>query len=206
MEELIIVATIHLLAVMSPGPDFALVLKNSLSSGKTTGRYTSLGVGLGIGVHVLYSLVGIALIISQSAILFTIIKYLGAGYLIYIGVKSVTAKKKKDLDSIGDNVKKKSIHNLSALKQGFVTNVLNPKATLFFLSVFTQVIDPNTSSLLRALYGLEMIIATTLWFSVVTIIMTREPVRRVYKKAETTIDRVFGLILIILGISVGVSR
>ena len=86
MNEFLIVAGAHLLAVMSPGPDFALVLKMSMVNGRHAAIMGSLGVAMGILVHVLYSLVGIALIVSQSIVLFNAIKLLGAAYLIWIGV------------------------------------------------------------------------------------------------------------------------
>lgn len=86
------VALIHLLAVISPGPDFIMITRNSLIYSRRTGIYSAIGLGLGILVHVTYSLVGIGLLISKSILLFNTIKYLGAAYLIYIGYKSITAK------------------------------------------------------------------------------------------------------------------
>ena len=84
LNEFLIVIIATFFAVISPGPDFAMVLKQSITYGKKSSIYTSIGIGLGIGVHVIYTLLGIGLIISKSIILFTIIKFLGAGYLIYI--------------------------------------------------------------------------------------------------------------------------
>ncbi len=93
----------------------------------------------------------------------------------------------------------------SALKQGFLTNVLNPKVTLFFLSLFTQVISPATSSTMKLLYGAEMIIATFLWFSLVATLMTQKPVIAVYNKIKYLIDRAFGVILIAFGLKVALG-
>ena len=95
LPEFFAIALLHLLAVMSPGPDFVLMSKNSLVYSRKTGVATSLGLALGIVVHIIYSLVGIGLIISKSIILFSTIKILGAGYLIYIGLKSLKSKRKK---------------------------------------------------------------------------------------------------------------
>src|SRR3990167_6853963 len=86
------VALIHFLAVISPGPDFIMILRNSLIYSRKKGMFSAVGLGLGIMVHIIYSLVGIGLLISQSIVLFNIIKFLGAGYLIYIGVKSLLSK------------------------------------------------------------------------------------------------------------------
>ena len=81
LPEFLTIAGIHLLAVMSPGPDFAMIVRNSLVYSKKTAIYSSLGLAAGILVHVTYSLVGIGLIISQSILLFSVIKFFGAGYL-----------------------------------------------------------------------------------------------------------------------------
>ncbi len=87
MNELLLIATIHILGAASPGPDLALVLKNSLESGRKAGIYSALGIALGIAVHVSYSVLGLAVLISKSILLFNIIKLIGAAYLIYIGSK-----------------------------------------------------------------------------------------------------------------------
>lgn len=134
LPVILTVAMVHLLAVMSPGPDFVMITRNSLVYSRKTGMYSAIGLGFGILVHVIYSLVGIGLIISQSIVLFTIIKFLGAGYLIYLGYKSITSKSTK-LD-LQDNVQKKDISPMKAVNVGFLTNVLNPKATLFFFESF----------------------------------------------------------------------
>ncbi len=91
--SLIAIATLsHLLAVISPGPDFVMALKNSLTYSRKTGIYTALGFGIGIGVHIVYSFAGLAVIISQSEVVFLIIKYLGAAYLFYIGIRALLEK------------------------------------------------------------------------------------------------------------------
>jgi RhtB (resistance to homoserine/threonine) family protein len=204
MQELLIVAGAHLLAVASPGPDLAVVLKNSLSSGKRAGIYTSIGISMGIMVHVMYSIVGLAVIISRSVLIFNFIKMIGALYLIWIGLKALRSKKSTE-EELSDIKLYTTLSKKGALKQGFLTNVLNPKATLFFLSLFTQVINVNTSAQIKAVYGLEMVLATFLWFSVVTMFMTRKPVRLAYRKVRHHIDRVFGVVLVGLGLKVALS-
>ncbi len=132
LAEFITVAVIHLLAVMSPGPDFAMISRNSLVYLRKSGIYSAIGLALGILVHVTYSLVGIGFIISKSIVLFSIIKFLGAGYLIFIGYKSLKAKPRKiDKDQL---LKSNDLDKFTAIQMGFLTNALNPKATLFFLS------------------------------------------------------------------------
>jgi RhtB (resistance to homoserine/threonine) family protein len=202
MNELLIVAGAHLLAVMSPGPDLALILKLSLVNNRKTAIYASAGIALGIAVHVTYSLLGIALIISQSILVFNIIKLLGAAYLIWIGIKSLLAKKGPNTSQEKPEQK---LSKFVSFKSGLLTNLLNPKATLFFLSLFTQVIGPDTSTLIKAAYGAEMIVATFIWFSLVALLMTKQSVRKKFVNIQHHISRFFGLALIALGLKVAFS-
>lgn len=187
---------------MSPGPDFVMVAKNSISISRKAGLYTSIGLGFGISIHVLYSLIGIGLIISKSILLYSIIKYLGAAYLLYIGIKALRAQKS---DILIETHGAQDITPLKAIRIGFLTNVLNPKATLFFLSLFTLVINPETSIGIQILYGLEMCLMTTIWFSLVSLFLSQDKVKRQFLRIGHYFERVMGGILIALGIKVALS-
>jgi len=203
LTEFLTVALLHLLAVISPGPDFAVVSKNSLVYSRKAGIFCSIGVGLGILIHVTYSLIGIGFIISRSILLFSIIKYLGAGYLIYIGYKSIKSKK----NLMANQVKiKKQVSPWQSFKTGFLTNALNPKATLFFLSLFTLVIKTSTPLWLKLIYGAEMSIVTFLWFSIVAIILSHQSVKRRFFGVQHHVERFMGAVLIALGIKVALSH
>ncbi len=195
------VALIHLLAVMSPGPDFIMVVKNSLSHSRRSGIYSAVGLGLGITVHVTYCLLGIALIISRSILIFSIIKYIGAAYLLYIGIKSLRAKPHEEAIAVGEHAKV-DLTKLQALRMGFLTNVTNPKATLFFLSLFTLVIHPGTPLVVKLIMGSEMVLATMAWFSIVTVIVSHRLVRNRIGKIQHYLEKFMGGVLILFGIVV----
>jgi RhtB (resistance to homoserine/threonine) family protein len=199
----ITVAIVHLLAVMSPGPDFILTTQNSIMYSRRTGIFTAIGLGLGILVHVIYSLVGIGLIISQSVILFTVIKYVGAAYLIYIGIKSLLSKKSTAQTLTGHE--KADLNPLTAVKMGFITNVTNPKATLFFLSLFTLVITPETPFLLKVLMGIEMSLATAVWFASIAWLFSHSIILKRISTIQPVVEKCMGAILIALGIKVALS-
>ncbi len=205
LAEFMTIAVLHLLAVISPGPDFLMVSRNSFSYSRRTGVYSSIGLALGILVHVTYSLVGIGLVISKSIVLFSIIKYLGAGYLIYIGIKALTSKPRQD-SGIELAQAKQDLTRSAAIKMGFLTNALNPKATLFFLAIFTQVIQPTTPMALKALYGLEMSLMTFVWFSFVAIVLSNPIIQKPFIKFGSYIDKTMGGLLILLGIKVAISN
>ena len=203
MEYIAIISTvsvIHILAVISPGPDFIVAVKHSLSYSRKTGIWTAFGFGAGITIHVLYCVAGLAVLISQSIIIFNIVKYLGAAYLIYIGIKSIISKTSNV--EVEAQKKKEYISNFKALKIGFFTNVLNPKATLFFLSIFTMVISPDTPKSIIAILSFIMIFNTILWFSLVSIFFTQKRIIKIYSKFQKVFNKIFGALLIAIGIKV----
>ncbi|WP_427982430.1 LysE family transporter [Agarivorans sp.] len=196
--EFLTVVVVHLLAVASPGPDLAVVLKNSISLGRRSAIYTSIGVGCGILVHVCYSVLGIGLIISQSIWLFNIIKWMGAAYLIWIGIQGLRAKQRQMPELAASQELKLS--DRRAFISGFMTNGLNPKATLFFLSLFTVVIQTSTPLAVQLGYGLYMVVATMLWFCMVSWLFSTERVRRKFMQVGHWFDRTMGVVLVSLGI------
>ncbi len=191
---------IHLLAVMSPGPDFFMLVRNALTYSRKTGIYTAIGFGLGIGIHVLYSVIGLGVIIAKSVVIYSVIKYVGAAYLVYIGIQSFRSH--NDKLELEETVAKVDISPLKAIRIGFLTNVLNPKATLFFLSLFTIVIGPNTSIQMVSFLGIIMMVNTTLWFSLLAFLITHSKILPLFEKYQNVFNKVFGGILIAVGIKV----
>jgi RhtB (resistance to homoserine/threonine) family protein len=204
MSAFLTVAIIHFLAVVSPGPDFAIVTKNSLAHTRKAGVWTAAGVGLGLGVHTTYSLLGIGLVISQSILLFNIIKYVGAAYLIYIGVRALLSKKHVSIDT-DEQTRTSALSARSAFMQGFLCNVLNPKATLFMLALFTQVIDQSTPLFIQGIYGAYMSVATFVWFSTLASVFSMHHVRSAVRRVQHRIEQIMGVFLIGLGLKVALS-
>lgn len=198
LTQFITVAVVHLLAVASPGPDFAIVVRQSITYGKKTALITSLGVGAGILIHVLYSLLGIGVIVSQSLMLFTVMKIAGACYLMFIGFKALRTKKVQL--TFSEKKKDNTPTAAKAFWTGFLTNGLNPKATLFFLSLFTVVIDPTTPLTIQGMYGVYMAIATAAWFAMVSLLFGQQRVRTLFNQLGHWFERLMGLSLFLLGI------
>lgn len=198
------VALVHLLAAMSPGPDFIMAVRNSLTYSRKTGIWTAVGFGLGIGVHISYCVAGLAVIISKSILVFSTIKLFGAGYLIYIGLKSFFSKSSHI--EIKQEETKEDISSLSAVKMGFLTNVLNPKVTLFFLGLFTLVISPDVPKSVLLVASAIMMINTVLWFSLVALFFTQKRVRSVFERFQNTFSKLFGGLLILLGLKVALLK
>jgi len=205
LSAFLTVVVVHLLAVISPGPDFAMVTRNSLIYSRRAGVFTAAGLGLGIGVHVAYSLMGIGLVISRSVVLFSIIKWVGAAYLIYLGYTSLRSKRNSAAVEETAAVSAEALSDLRAMRIGFLTNVLNPKATLFFLALFTQVIDPATPLWVQLVYGIEMMWATALWFSLVALTFSNAYLKSKIQSVQHYIERVTGAVLIALGLKLALA-
>lgn len=204
--EFFTVALIHLLAVASPGPDFAVVVRESVAHGRRAGTWTALGVGSAIFLHVGYSLLGIGLIVSQSILLFNVLKWLAAAYLLYIGFKALRARAADPADSAAVDTPMAQRSARSAYVAGFMTNGLNPKATLFFLSLFTVVINPHTPLLVQAAYGAYLAFATAFWFCLVALLFSQARVRAGFTRMGHWFDRAMGAVLIALGVKIAFTQ
>jgi len=202
MTELIVVVTITLLAVISPGPDFAMVTRNSLMLSRRSGVLTACGIGLGVTVHVSYTLLGVGLLIRQSPWLFDAIKLIGAIYLIYVGAKMLTTK----AGSVQADTCVAPLSDLAALRTGFLTNALNPKTTVFIVSLFMQAVRPDTPLHVQIGYGLFIALAHAGWFSLVAVCFSADAVRDRLLSLRHWIDRTFGVLLVGFGIMLAVAR
>jgi len=202
MTELIAVITITLLAVISPGPDFAMVTRNSLMLSRRAGVLTALGIGLGVLVHVTYTLVGVGLLIQQSLWLFNAIKLVGAAYLVYLGLKMLLAK---PAGALADSAVA-PLSDMAALRTGFLTNVLNPKTTVFIVSLFMQVVRPDTPLAVQIGYGAFISVAHMAWFALVALCFSAGAVRDRLLAVRHWIDRAFGGLLVGFGVLLAVAR
>ncbi len=197
---------IFTLALASPGPDFVIAVRNSISYSRVAGIFTAIGFAAGVMVHVTYTLFGLATLIAQSVLLFNLIKYMGAAYLFYIGIQSLRSK---GFDSDQSNInekRKKTITPLQCLWSGFLTNLLNPKTTLFFLAIFSQFISPQTPIYIQAFYGMTCVVITGIWFSLVAVILTQDKIKTAFLKFTKWIDKTCGCLLIALSIKIAMSK
>ncbi|PKG99776.1 lysine transporter LysE [Paraglaciecola sp. MB-3u-78] len=198
--EFLTIASVHLLAVASPGPDFAIVLKHSISFGRRAAIITSIGVGVGILIHVGYSLLGIGILIKTTPVLFQVFSYVAAAYLLYLGWGAIRSPAPKHLNNVELEKTVQIISDNKAFMVGFLTNGLNPKATLFFLSVFAVAVSPDTPNVIKLGYGLYLAVATGIWFCVLSLFLSSKKVTLFIGKKGYWFDRVMGVVLILLAI------
>ncbi|MFI1924223.1 MULTISPECIES: LysE family translocator [unclassified Streptomyces] len=201
MTELLAVALITVLAVIAPGADFAMIVRNSYLYGRRTGLLAATGVAAGVLVHVTYTMLGVGLLIASSTFLFTVIKLIGAAYLIYIGVRTFRTKGEVEVDLTG----RTGLTPLAALRAGFLTNVLNPKTTLFVVSTFSQVVSPGTPAREQVGYGLFMSLAHLVWFGVVAVFFSHDRMRTLMLRGQKVLNKVIGSVLAGLGVSLALA-
>jgi len=203
-DMFLVVATISCFGMISPGPDFFLVVKNSLSYPRKYALMTCLGILMALLTHMSYCVAGIAVIIKTTPWLFTVLRYVGAAYLIWIGIKAIVARGSGAL-YLGEDAKQHYASYKKVFMQGYLCNLLNPKATLFFLAIFTQVLAIDSSLLDKLFVAVIIFIEAFIWWPIVVVIFQSKLVQRRYIKIQFIIDKLLGVILIALGIKVALG-
>ena len=200
IEQFISIILIHIFAVVSPGPDFAVVVKQSIKYGKKSSLLTSLGISCGILVHVFYCLIGVAFIISNNVYIYNFFKIAGAIYLSYLGISTFFIKSNVKFDNNSQAHFDKYLTKPFVV--GLLTNLFNPKATLFFISLFSLIIDSETTIYLQVFYGIWMALITCLWFCLVSLLISSYYLKMFITKYSITIDKIMGIVLIIISIKI----
>lgn len=203
LETSLFVASIAALGMLSPGPDFFLVIKNAARYRRRAALMTSLGVICGVATHMSYCVAGLAVVITTTPWLFNLLKYAGAGYLIWIGLHALMSRGPGNLNITDAPLQPVSL--VSAFMQGYLNNLLNPKATLFFLAVFTQVLQVESGMGEKLFYAGIILLLAMVWWPLLVVLIQSKPVRRALAKAQKLVDKVLGGVLIALGIKVALG-
>jgi len=206
LQGLLLISSIHLLAAASPGPDFILVSQQTLNHGKKAGLMCSIGIALGLSIHIVYSALGLAAIIANSSTTLWVIKVLGGSYLLYLGCQGIRAKAYTDATQ---QIKSKTPIKRSSFKNigvGFLCNALNPKAPIYFVALFTVVLSPDLPLLHLVIYGLWMMAIQLAWFSSVVLLLSRPKINDKFQRLGHWIDRILGGAMILIGLKILTSK
>lgn len=192
---------------LTPGTDSMYIITRSISQGQSAGLYSVLGITTGSLIHTLLASLGLSVLLASSPTAFMLVKYLGAGYLCYLGFKMLTNKESslitsslpKDKDMIGQN----KVDGWQIYQQGVLTNVFNPKVALFFIAFFPQFIDANYAYSMLSFFILGLTFATTgfIWCSCLALLAARFSTRlRETPSIEAVLNKISGVVFIGLGI------
>lgn len=201
-HNLSLIIGVTTLCMLSPGPDLVLVISNTLRGDRRRGLLTSLGVLTGNCVHISYCLLGLGWLIANSIVAYSVLKFAGAAYLIYLGICSWRNASHR---ARPPEAAARRQHG-SAFLQGLFNNLLNPKGALFYLGVFTQVIRPDTPPLEAAVLVVAMIATSALFWLALVNTLHWPRIRNMFSTSRAWIDRVFGAVLIALGLRVAAER
>ena len=207
-STLLQVAVIGALAVMSPGPDFIIVTRNSLRYSKRVGIATAVGIVCGNVWWISASIAGVSYLVSTTMLLFAFMKWCGAAYLVYLGARSLFSRKPVSPMGSGKEPVRVAGGDLSiaaGFRMGILTNALNPKCALFYISLFSVVITPHTPRLFQWLYGGVIMMIALVWFCLLATVLSFPRIRNKFERFAVWIERITGLILIALGVRVALG-
>jgi len=197
--NLISVLTIFTLAVISPGPNFVMITRTSLGTSRRSGLFTALGIATGSGLFALAGLTGLLLLITAIPYFTELSRFLGGGYLAWLGLEML-ASNRQGLSSCHTSKpgSTQEFRAPTAFRIGLLTNLSNPKAWAFYLSIFTLVLQPGTPLLTRTLLNLAMFAISLAWYALVVLLLSDSRVQSGFIRAQPQIQRGLGLLLIIL--------
>jgi RhtB (resistance to homoserine/threonine) family protein len=195
------------LLIILPGPDTAIVTKNTISVGKIGGLKTALGTCCALFIHTSAATLGLSAIIMKSALLFSVFKYVGAVYLTYMGVKALWSLKKKDeTASVEMNIKSQFKYT-SCFKQGFLTDFLNPKVAVFFLTFLPQFVVAGSNTFFPFLVmGITYTVMTAIWFLLYVYLINHIRAFMKRPKTKNIIEGITGTVLIGFGIKLALEK
>ncbi|KHE16420.1 LysE family translocator [Aeromonas hydrophila] len=191
-------AAICVMGAISPGPSLALIIRNTVQGGQGHGVATALGHGFGVGIYALITALGLAILITQTPLLFDIIRYGGAAFLAWLGVKALLAKPAKGEAS-------EEVHQLRGRQgafEGFMVAFLNPQLAVFFIALFSQFVHADTGWREGGIMMLTAGGIDAVWYVLVALVLSRGPVLAWLKAKSFVIDKVSGLVLLGLALKV----
>ncbi|MCA2177815.1 LysE family translocator [Nonomuraea glycinis] len=190
---------------MSPGPDFAVVVRRSASSGRAHGMAAAVGISIGVFAWVVAAATGVAALLAASAVAFTVVKVVGAAYLLYLGGKALRSAVRGDGGLRLDVAESGGRSPWAAFTEGLLTNVLNPKAALFFVALVPQFVSPGAAPADTLVLSLIALAGTVAWFLVVANVVAA--LRAVFAKraVRRAVDGLTGGALVALGVNLAVS-
>lgn len=188
---------ICVVGAISPGPSLAVVMRNTLTGGQRYGVRTAIGHGVGVGLYALLTALGLALIIANNPLLFNVIRYGGAAFLTWLGIKALLAKPKSMvMAEVQPHTDRQGAF------EGFMVAFLNPQLAIFFVALFSQFVHADTNWQQSLVMMLTAGGIDGAWYVLVALVLSRGPVLAWLNAKSLWLDRLSGLVLLGLAIKV----
>lgn len=227
-QLIITISIMHLVALISPGPDFAIIVRLATLASRQSAIAAALGIAVAIAIHTLLSLTGLSLAIHNSDKLYTLVQVIGASYLAWMGFSALkgamtipikttsTAVSSSTCEDEGENLSnaKAANNNLASsnkpiepsmiqgFKIGLLTNLLNPKAMVFFLTLFSTLVTPAATLGTKIALGWMLFSLSFIWFALVSVMLSKASVQQKFRRMSRAIDAITGLIFVIVAMMI----
>jgi RhtB (resistance to homoserine/threonine) family protein len=200
--HLLVFIGVAAIVIVVPGPDTAVVTKNVLLHGRRAALATSLGVSAGLAVWTLAAAIGLASLVRESAVAFTVLKLIGALYLIWLGVQALRAATKHGPgEQASGAASSRTIGTFGGFRQGFISDIANPKIGVFFTSLLPQFVDPGRPVLLPFLaLGAVFVLMTIVWLAAYSLVAAHAAQTLHRPRVKAALDRFTGVVLIAIGL------
>jgi threonine/homoserine/homoserine lactone efflux protein len=207
VTQALALAGVVLLAAMSPGPDFVIVLRSVLSAGRRAGMACGAGIAAGVLVWAVVTSVGIAGVLAASAVAFTVVKLVGAAYLVLLGVQALLAARRGGYGEVAAPDQERTRRGaLTAFHQGLLTNLFNPKVAVFFIALWPQFLPHDATAVDTAVLAAVAATTTLLWFTVLANVVVALRRFLTASKVRRAIDAVMGTVLVAIGVRIALSQ
>jgi len=191
---------VYIFAIVSPGPNFILVVNSALSSTRRTGLVTALGVATGSGLFGLAGLLGVIVLIQSLPNFAILSRLIGGGYLVWLGIDMVRLGRRGNGAAGGHKSGTVPSSNaLTAWRTGLFTNLTNPKAWAFYIALFTVVLSPGFQFWHKVLLNLSMFFISFFWYGFVAYAISSPRFRPVFQKVQPSIQFILGVLLLAIG-------
>jgi threonine/homoserine/homoserine lactone efflux protein len=205
VTQLVALGGVVLLAAMSPGPDFAIVTRNAMVSGRRAGMACGVGIAVGVFAWAVVTALGVAGLLAASAVAFTAVKLVGAAYLVLLGIRALLAARRGDYADAEHVPGARATGALAAFRQGLVTNLLNPKVAVFFIALLPQFLPTSATPVDHLLLAVVAAGVTLTWFTVLAGVVSALRRLLTANRVRRAIDAAMGTLMVGLGLRIATT-
>jgi len=205
LPQLLTLIGVWIIALISPGPDFIVTMRYSIAHSRRDGVFVALGIATGTTIWVTAGIIGLGVLLTQLSWLVFIMRTVGALYLAYLGIKAIL-NAHHPMQTLMEGVGSLSSRRMSSWRVGFLTNISNPKALAFFVSIFVTLLPAHPPFWFQVTIIMIMVVTVATWFCIVACLFSLEPITRMYRRAKKWLDYLTGGLFVALGVRLALSK